>query len=48
MKDAVCAHVCTDLELKQCKKVTVGDVKVCKALKIKNPCKECMPKDCGN
>jgi len=48
-KDGVCAHVCDDLSKKPCKKFknTSDKKKTCKAPKLKNPCKGCMPKNCG-
>lgn len=53
MKDGSCTHVCTDLDTKPCKQFKTdpndGDgKKTCKAPKKKNPCKGCVPKDCGS
>ena len=45
-----CSHKCNDLDGKKCKKVrnSSDDKKMCKAPKIKNPCKGCQPKTtCG-
>jgi len=49
VKDGVCAHVCDDLVKSPCKKFknTNDNKKTCKAPKFKNPCKGCMPKNCG-
>ena len=44
--NSVCVHICDDLSKKDCVKVknTSDNKKTCKAAKIKNPCKGCMPK----
>jgi len=45
-----CSHVCDDLNKKDCKKLknTTNNKKICKATKVRNPCKGCQHKTtCG-
>lgn len=46
----MCRHICDDLEKKSCVKAknVLDNKKMCKATKVKNPCKKCQPKTtCG-
>jgi len=48
--EGVCSHACDGLKGNVCKKFknTSNNQKICKLPKLKNPCKGCMPKTCGD